>query len=76
MIVHASQARLVELVEEALRQLSRHGAEPVAVRGARVSFYWPPRPAGLPLWLLRRMPRDVYVVFDFRRGKKEVIIVP
>jgi hypothetical protein len=73
-IVHTSQARLVELVEEALRQLSRHGAGPIAVRGTRVSFYWPPRPAGLPLWLLRRMPRDVYVIF--RGRKKEVVVVP
>jgi hypothetical protein len=71
-IVHTSQVQLVEAVEEALRQLRRHGAEPVAVRGARVNFYWPPRPAGVPLWLLRKMPRDVYVIFKGR----EVVVVP
>jgi len=69
MILHASQLPAIEEVEEILR---RYRVKPLVVKGSLVNFVWPPQPTGVPLDLLKRLPRDVYVVL---RGKT-LIIVP
>jgi len=69
MILHTSQLPAIEEVEEILK---RYRVKPLVVKGSLVNFVWPPQPAGVPLDLLRRFPRDVYVVF---KGKT-LIIVP
>jgi hypothetical protein len=69
-IIYTSQIHLIEDVES---MLEKYKVKPVAVKGARLSFYWPPQPAGVPINLLKYFPPDMYVVF---RGKNNLIIVP
>ncbi|ABL87546.1 conserved hypothetical protein [Pyrobaculum islandicum DSM 4184] len=70
MILHTSQLHIIEDVESILE---RYKVKPVAIRGSRVNFYWPPQPTGVPLNILRYFPPDMYVVF---RGRNTLIVVP
>jgi len=63
-ILYTSQLPAIEEVEEILR---RYRVKPLVVKGSLVNFVWPPQPTGVPLDLLKRFPRDVYVVFRARR---------
>ena len=69
-IIYTSQIHLIEDVES---MLEKYKVKPVAVKGARLKFYWPPQPTGVPINLLKYFPPDMYVVF---RGKNNLIIVP
>ena len=53
--------------------LEKYKVKPVAIRGTRLNFYWPPQPTGVPINLLKYFPPDMYVVF---RGKNNFIVVP
>jgi hypothetical protein len=70
MIIYTSQLHVLEDVEALL---NKYKAKPVAIKGAKLNFYWPPQPTGVPVDLLKYFPPDMYVVF---RGKRELIVVP
>ena len=70
MIIYTSQINAIEDVE---KLLEKYRVKPVAIRGIKVNFYWPPQPTGVPVNLLKYFPPDMYVVF---RGKNQLIIVP
>ncbi|AAL64573.1 hypothetical protein PAE2967 [Pyrobaculum aerophilum str. IM2] len=70
MIIYTSQINAIEDVE---KLLEKYRVKPVAIRGTKVNFYWPPQPTGVPVNLLKYFPPDMYVVF---RGKNQLIIVP
>jgi hypothetical protein len=70
MIIHTSQLHLIEDIED---MLEKYKVKPVAIRGTRLNFYWPPQPTGVPINLLKYFPPDMYVVF---RGKNNLIVVP
>ncbi|RFA93480.1 hypothetical protein [Pyrobaculum aerophilum] len=70
MIIYTSQINAIEDVE---KLLEKYRVKPVAIRGTKVNFYWPPQPTGVPINLLKYFPPDMYVVF---RGKNQLIIVP
>ncbi|AET32982.1 hypothetical protein [Pyrobaculum ferrireducens] len=69
MILYTSQLQIIEDVESLLQ---RYKAKPVAIKGTKVNFYWPPRPTGVPINLLKNFPPDMYVVFKGRN----LIVVP
>jgi hypothetical protein len=70
MIIYTSQLHLIEDIES---MLEKYKAKPVAIRGTKLNFYWPPQPTGVPINLLKYFPPDMYVVF---RGKNDLIVVP
>jgi hypothetical protein len=67
--LYTSQLQIIEDVESLLQ---RYKAKPVAIKGVKVNFYWPPRPTGVPIDLLKYFPPDMYVVFKGRN----LIVVP
>jgi len=69
MIIYTSQLQVIEDVESLLQ---KYKVKPVAIKGTKVNFYWPPRPTGVPISLLRNFPPDMYVVFKGRY----LIVVP
>lgn len=70
MIIYTSQIHRVEEIESLLE---RYKVKPVAIKGTKVNFYWPPKPTGVPVGILRYFPPDMYVVF---RSRNNLVIVP
>ncbi|MEM0468423.1 MAG: hypothetical protein QXT27_04430 [Pyrobaculum sp.] len=70
MIIYTSQINVVEQIESLLE---KYKVKPVAIKGSKVNFYWPPKATGVPVNLLRYFPPDMYVVF---RGRNTLIVVP
>jgi hypothetical protein len=53
MIIHTSQLHLIEDIEG---MLEKYKVKPVAIRGTRLNFYWPPQPTGVPINLFEVLP--------------------